>query len=170
VPRVSEGPTERAQRTPRQKLASRAVYGSFLGFATAFILASTYNLVVGVFGLGIEPLVGTPPPEKASVETRACADGIAQLSNALERSFAHSVGPDGASARTEEALVATFRKNLEPEWTGESAIEQTCASHPHGQEAIAALLRLKLAQEGFVRRQMVEIDPLRRSVNAYLPH
>jgi hypothetical protein len=170
VPQVSEGPTERAQRTPRQKLASRLVYGSFLGLATAFILSSTYQLTVGVFGMSIEPLAAKAAPATASIEARACADGIALLSNALERGFAHSVGPDGASTRTDEAVLANFRKNLEPEWTGESAVEQTCASHPHGQEAFAALLRLKLAQEGFVRRQMVEIDPLRRSVNAYLPH
>ncbi|WP_394849345.1 hypothetical protein LZC95_18100 [Pendulispora brunnea] len=166
---MSDEPSERPQRTPRQKLASRLVYGSFLGLATAFILSSTYQLMIGVFGMGIEPLPSSGRPE-AAVEGQACADGIAQLSAALERGFAHSVGPDGASARTEEAVVAGFRKNLEPEWTGEAAIERTCASHPHGQEAFAALLRLKLAQEGFVRRQMVEIDPLRRSVNAYLPH
>ncbi|WP_394838874.1 hypothetical protein LVJ94_18450 [Pendulispora rubella] len=166
---MSDEPSELPPRTPRQKLASRLVYGSFLGLATAFILSSTYQLVVGVFGLGSEPLPGSAPPASA-VEAQACSDGIALLSAALERSFAHSVGPDGASARTEEAVVAAFRKNLEPEWTGEPAIERTCGSHPHGHEAFAALLRLKLAQEGLVRRQMVEIDPLRRSVNAYLPH
>ncbi|WP_394820571.1 hypothetical protein [Pendulispora albinea] len=165
------------ERTARQKLASRLVYGSFLGLAAAFILSSAFQLIVSVFGLGIEPLAapGAGAGQTVDSHPHACTEGIASLSAALDRSFAHAAGPDptaGAAGEpaSEEALLANFRKNLEPEWAEERKIEESCMGQPRGRDAFAALLRLKLAEEGFVRRQMVEIDPLRRSVQAYLPH
>lgn len=171
---TEEGPSA---RTPRQRVASRLVYGSFLGLATAFILSSTFQLVVGVFGVGSEPLAAADPSPAgpdglntpSTPSTQACADGIARLSAALDRNLARAVVPEGESVRTEEAALAAFRKGLDPEWTEEAAIQQSCVNEPRGEDAFAALLRLKLAQEGLVRRQMAEIDPLRRNVQAYLP-
>jgi hypothetical protein len=58
---------------------------------------------------------------------------------------------------------------MQPEWAEQAAVATACASDPRGQDAFAALLRLKLAEEGFVRRQIVEIAPVRRDVRAYLP-
>jgi len=183
---VSESESEdeegRADRTPRQRVASRVVYGTFLGVATAFILSSTVQIIVAVFGLDAAPLggqvaspVGDAPGSPVAANARACTEGIARLAGALDRSFARTAiaqaaGDDGPRGiDREEALAASFRKDLAPEWDTEKAVEASCAGDTRSEDAFAALLRLKWAQEGFVRRQMVEIEPLRREVRAYLP-
>src|SRR5882672_95558 len=116
-----------SEQSGRRKLVSRAVYGSFLGLATAFILSSTAQLIIGVFGAG----VGSLPAEGATQTGSACAQGIARLATALDKSLARAALPDldeghvhkggGAAA---EGAVESFRKDLGPEWArGASEVE-----------------------------------------------
>jgi hypothetical protein len=89
----------------RSKLASRAVYGSFLALATAFVLSSTVQLVVSVFELGHRE-----DRPKLSAACKEAIDGAfarAEAAAADERSTlqrACSAGP-----RDGEALAALFR-------------------------------------------------------------
>jgi hypothetical protein len=150
-----------AARTRARRLARRLVYGSFLLLATAFVVSSAWQLIAGIYA----PAPVVIAPAGAPAEARACSDGIARLSSALERGFvAASTKEDEASA------LRTLADGMQPEWADQPAVEQACATQPRGQDAYAALLRLKLAEEGFVRRQIVEIAPVRRDVRAYLPH
>jgi hypothetical protein len=149
--------------TPRaRRLARRIVFGSFLLLATTFIVSSAWQLIAGIYAPAPAPVI----TDGAGVrdEARACGDGIAKLSSALERGFlAASTKDDEASA------LRTLAEAMQPEWAQRAAVEDACATQPRGQDAFAALLRLKLAEEGFVRRQIVEIAPVRRDVRAYLP-
>jgi hypothetical protein len=143
-----------------RRLARRLVFGSFLLLATAFVVSSAWQLIAGIYAPGPVVIAPAGAPEEA----RACSDGIARLSTALERGFV------AASTKDDEvSALRTLAEGMQPEWTEQAAVEKACAAQPRGQDAFAALLRLKLAEEGFVRRQIVEIAPVRRDVRAYLP-
>ncbi|MEO6417929.1 MAG: hypothetical protein ABIP39_00880 [Polyangiaceae bacterium] len=148
---------EETQRA--QNLGKRVVLAAFLGFATLFVLASTWQLMIGTFGMGTKPLSVELDPE-----AKACADGVRKLAGALDRAMAKA-----SAADSEKSAVDAFEAGLAPDWNEETAISSQCESHPHGRDAFSALLRLRRTEEGFVRRQVVEIAPVRRHVQAYLP-
>ena len=147
----------------RRRLASRIVYASFLVLVVAFILSSALQIVSAVFGWGSERMATTAA---ATPTTRACGDGVARLSSALERAFAAAMREDD-----DATALRVFEEARRPEWTDATAadVERSCAAAPHGTDAFAALMRLNLTEEAFVRRQVVEVAPLRRDVAAYLP-
>lgn len=144
-----------------RRLARRIVFGSFLLLSTAFVVSSAWQLIRGIYAPGspIAP-VGASAPSTAA----ACADGVAKLTTALDRAFAAATTKDD-----EAAALKTLSETMQPEWSEQAAVEATCAQEARGQDAYAALLRLRMAEEVFVRRQIAEIAPVRRDVRAYLP-
>ena len=157
----------------RRKLASRIVFGAFALFATAFILSSAAQLMSAVLGLRIEPVTAAPQaattPPLTEPGRAACAAGIERLIAALDRAFLEASKLATAGAMSADGVVTAFQGSALPEWSEEAAIETGCRSDPHGSDAFAAVLRLRLAEESFLRRQIVELSPVRRDVQAYLP-
>jgi hypothetical protein len=156
----------------RARLAwRRAAIGLLFATATVFIGVSAVQIIPAVFGAGAKPLA----PDSAT--GRECAKGLRDLEHALDRATEQAmVGGAAAGAHAagstnddQEAALSAFRDRLRPEWDTQAAIADKCKASPHGAEAFAALARLRRADEGLVRRQAVEVLPLRRDVAAYLP-
>ena len=133
----------------------RIVSAAFLLFAAAFIVISTIDIAHGVYGRPA-PAAGPPP-------TRGCLLHIQALAMALDRAMSAA----GAS-RDESAALRAFDAATKPDWDSLPYTEQLCSSTPRGVDAFAALLRLRAAEESFLRRRVAEVAPLRRDVDAYL--
>ena len=134
----------------------RIVSAAFLLFAAAFIVVSTVNIARGVYG---EPVASGQGPHPSA----GCVAEIKVMVAALDRATAA-----GASARDESAALQAFAGAAKPEWDGISGTENACSATPQGKDAFAALLRLRAADESFLRRRVAEVAPLRRDVDAYL--
>lgn len=172
--------TRESDRRARLR-AKRAVLGVFIAVASVFIGLSALQIVPAVFGLGVTPLAGLP--DLSGPTPRGCSEGVRRLAAALDRAAARAVEARGDEVRSqgrvleekqaaadEEAALQSFRAALAPEWDGEEAVAALCKDDPRGEDAFAALLRLRLAEEHFLRKELVEIAPLRRDVAAYLPN
>lgn len=143
------------------------MYASFLAVVALFVVASFAQIVQAVFGVGAAPLARAAPPAAGSrAAAGACGQGVARLSTALDRGFSAATVRD-----SEAAALRAFDEGVRPEWNEDAAagVEKDCRDDARGRDAFAALLRLKLAEEEFLRRQVVELAPLRRDVEAYLP-
>jgi hypothetical protein len=142
----------------RARRIRSSVYAAYLALATAFVLWSTKLLIWPLFGL-------EAPAERATNPAgAACAEAIRPLARALDRALAASAASHG---QTEAST--SFRAALSPEWDHEEAARQACAADKSGLDAYAALMRLRRVEEGFAERQAVEVDPVRRDVQARLP-
>ena len=150
-------PTPTARPSPAAARIRSAVYGAFVAFAAAFVLLSVKELVVEVFGYRAAPVAEAPP----GTPERACADGIRELSRALDRGALAAAG-----ATDEKDAVARLGRALSPEWDRdrEQALAATCTREPNGAEAWAALLRLRRAEEGAAGRHAVLVGPLKAAV------
>ena len=142
-----------------------------MAISAVFVVLSTQQIIDAVFGMGVSPLPGlsststSTSTSPAPVSGGACAGGIRRLDAALDRAASLAAAARSAS---EEAAMNAFRASLSPDWDGQAAVFASCASEPHGPDAVAALLRLRMGLEQVVRRQAVEIAPLRHDVSAYL--
>ena len=157
-----ENPDKPASDAKRR--GKRIIAGVFVALTSVFIGLSALQIIPQVFGVGVPPIArasasGPPSP--------ACAAGVSSLAAALDRGLAASTAVTTAD---EEAAVAAFHTGLSPEWDAEADVARRCGDTARGQDAFAALLRLRLADEHFVRKNVVEIAPLRRNVAAYLSH
>ena len=162
-PPSAQESTEKPSRDARRR-GSRIISAAFVTVASVFVALSTLQIVPQALGLGARSLASASAPGGAGA---GCAEGVASLARALDRGLASA---SSAQTADEEAAVATLRASLSPEWSGEAQVAAACNESPGGQDAFAALLRLKLAEEHFVRNDVVEIAPLRRDVAAYLAH
>jgi hypothetical protein len=163
-PTSEEAPDpKRAEARRRGKRLTTAIYGTF---ATAFVVLSTYQIAVGVFGVRAAPLDAAragDAPDAPDARRSECIDGVRALAAALDRATAGATSaPDEASA------LASFRAALSPEWDNAHAIESRCGADPHTTDAFATLRRLRLADETAVRRQGADLAPLRRELATYL--
>ncbi len=147
------GDTEESRAPSRERGVLRVILAVFLSLATAFVLSSTYQLWRAVYD---------PPPgiRGDSEEAHACRSGLEGLTKTLDTSFAAAAG------RTEGDLALAFESGLGPGWTDLAPVESACQKTPGGEDALAALLRLRRAEEAHLRRQTGEIAPLRRLVRA----
>jgi hypothetical protein len=145
-----------------RKRGSRYLTIAFSLFASAFMLLSVGQLVMGVFGVGFDAF---RLPGPAPLAGGACASELRGLNDAVGRalSAASRAGTD------EQAVTMAYRSALSPEWDEEPAVVRACDAEPNGREAYGAVLRLRHAGEGLVRRQVVELAPLRQNIAAYLP-
>ncbi|HEX7664354.1 MAG TPA: hypothetical protein VF407_07590 [Polyangiaceae bacterium] len=128
---------------------------AFLAFAAAFIVSSTYQLGRGVFATTAKNGSVPPPP--------ACVAGISKLEAALDRGLAKASG-----ATDEGAALSAFGAEAQPEWNDLPATQAACDPTPTGKDAYAALLRLRMADESFLKRRVADLSPIRRDVDAYL--
>jgi hypothetical protein len=154
-----ETPEERGRRLGRKYVL--VVFGVLAG---AFTLANTQQIIFGVFGLGSSAL---PPQGSGAVPASGCAEELRAMAAAVDRAVSAS-----AQAADEDQATALYRAALAPEW-GDSAnappdIRARCAAEPHGQDALATVLRLRAAGEEVARRHAAELAPLRRDIAAYL--
>jgi hypothetical protein len=157
--------TPEKPKVDARRRGKRIIAAGFVTLATVFIGLSALEIIPQVFGWGVQPLPVAAGP-RSPAPGPACAEGVAQLAAALDRGLAAASGMRTAD---EEAAVASFHASLSPEWDGEANVAASCSSGPpRGADAFAALLRLKLAEEHFVRKNVVEIAPLRRDIAAYL--
>jgi hypothetical protein len=153
----ADDPNARARL--RGKRFALAIYGAF---AVAFVVVSTWKIVVGVFGLDAAPLASNAMSGPLGAE--GCGRRLRELHGALHRALGVAV-----SARDEKAAIVTYRRLLSPEWDDERAVADVCAREPHGADAYAALLRVRVAQEAELRRSVASLAPLGQDLDAYLP-
>ncbi|MEO8801333.1 MAG: hypothetical protein ABI551_25815 [Polyangiaceae bacterium] len=128
---------------------------AFLTLATAFVVSSTWQLQRGVFGVTAKDGSAPPPP--------ACVAGVSRLANALDRGVARA-----STAADEGAALSSFANEARPDWNDLGLVEANCKASPTGKDAYAALLRLRTADESFLKRRVAELSPMRRDVDAYL--
>jgi hypothetical protein len=142
---------------PGSRRGRSIVSALFVGVVSVFIVITTVQLGRGVFGQNASKANGgiTLPA--------ACIAGISRLAPALDRALAVA-----SPIADENASLAAFAGATLPEWNDSQIIEQSCNATPEGQEAFAAVLRLRRAEEGFLHRQFAELSPMRRDVEAYL--
>lgn len=130
---------------------------AFLTIAVAFVISSTWQIARGVLGLSTPAVANAPPPAPE------CVAGITRLEKALDR------GLEGAAASAEVPdALRRFEAGAEPEWSDRAAVENACNGSLQGKDAFTALVRLRNADETFLRRQVAEVEPIRRDVEAYL--
>jgi hypothetical protein len=129
----------------------------FVGVVSVFIVITTAQLGLGVFGKTASKAgAGVAPPA-------ACIAGISRLTPALDRAL-------GASSpiADDSAALAAFAAATLPEWNDSQNIESACSTTPEGKDAFAAVLRLRRAEEALLHRDVAELSPMRRDVEAYL--
>jgi|SRR5580658_2028889 hypothetical protein len=150
--RTSETRIERGRR-----LGRRYVTAAFGVLAGVFMVSTTQQLLFAVFGVDAGPVARTGPRGN-------CGNHLRAMTSAIDRAIS-------VSARAEDEARATlqYRATLAPEWNDMAAIESFCAEEERGVDALAAVVRLRVAGEQLARRHARELAPLRRDVASYLP-
>jgi len=92
-----------------------------------------------------------------------CAAGLQTLEQAVEK--ARRAAGDLSDA-SEDAALARFRQALLPEWERRDEIAAACESNAELVRALDVVERLRYAEERAVRREVSELAPLRRKVEA----
>jgi hypothetical protein len=129
----------------------------FVGVVSVFIVITTAQLGLGVFGKTASRAgAGGAPPA-------ACIAGISRLTPALDRALGTA-----SPIADDSAALAAFAAATLPEWNDSQNIESACIATPEGKDAFAAVLRLRRAEEALLHRDVAELSPMRRDVEAYL--
>ena len=156
------GLDEQVARARRR--AKRVALALVIAVAVLFISASAVQITRAVFGLQSDPVAAT----LAEPAQRSCALGIRRLARALDQARA-SLFYLSAEATEDGTNTAASRRRLSPDWDSADTVMRECAHSFWGQDAWAALERLRRAQEELARRGQAELIPLRRDVSAHLP-
>jgi hypothetical protein len=166
-PDVSTESEGRPEGAPDGKLAPIELRARRFGIAlviaisVAFIGASSWQIVPAVFGARVDPI---PASDPGSPEGR-CAAGVRSLLGALERA-----GREGRPAsRDGDEMAAALRARLSPEWEQADAVREACSASPQGEQAWAALERMKMAEEQPPRVGQDALAVLRVEVAQHLP-
>jgi hypothetical protein len=127
-----------------------------IAVAVVFIGASAVQIVPAVFGAGIAPMPSGPPGSSA----RLCAEGV--------RSFLDVLGapPPRSSGGAKTLRPALAAEPPAEDW---DRVAHDCASAPGGEDAWAALMRLRSVRDQLAYSAGIDLDPLRRDVAAHLP-
>jgi hypothetical protein len=143
----------------------RAAHAVVLVIAILFIGSSTWQIVGSLFG---RPSRVYRSPSRAALTpaARTCAAGIQQLADALDRA---GPGVAASNPRGGEVPSAPFTRAMPPEWDHAAEVRQRCESFAGGEDAWAALERLRSAQEQLARHGQAELEELRRDLAAHLP-
>jgi hypothetical protein len=146
--------------TRRIRITS-AIYAVFTVAATAFVVASTYQIAGAVLS---EPAPDAAAPAAVPVSP-ACAAEVRTLAIAVDRGVTAA-----ASATDRGEAQRLYRAARTPEWDDakQRALVGSCAEGAHGAEAVAAVTRLDRAAEGAIRRQIDELGPVRRAVDSFI--
>jgi hypothetical protein len=131
----------------------RAALAAVIAVTVAFIGWSAVQVIPQVFGVDVRPL----PPAAPGSADGACAEGVRRLALALDRPAVPAMVGEPAP--------------LPGEWQEAPAVERACGGSAEGEQAWAALLRLRSAEEQLGPRHpsRAELEPLRRDVAAHLP-
>src|ERR1700677_570827 len=141
--------------------ARRIGLGIIIAVSLAFIASSSWQIIPAVFGARIEPLPDAPQGSP----DRACAVGVRSLLGALDR-IAGQVLPPWAS---DDQTVAALGARLSPEWDQAGAIARACEGSPQGEQAWAALQRMKMAEDQPIRMGRDALAVLHLEVAEHLP-
>jgi hypothetical protein len=104
-------------------------------------------------------------PVLASHPKVDCRAGLYDLGMAIDRARSAA---QAASQQGEDTAVAQFRSALEPEWSRNAAIAASCNADTNLATALDAIERLRYAEERAVRREVNDLAPLRRKVQALM--
>jgi hypothetical protein len=146
---------------PAELRAKRVALGIVIVVAMAFIASSSWQIIPAVFGARIEPL---PAAARGSPD-RQCAVGVRALLGALDR----VTGQVGPSTADDDETAAALRARLSPEWDGAGEVGRACETSAQGQQAWAALQRMKMAEDMPVRMGQEGLALLRVQVTEHLP-
>lgn len=130
---------------------NRAVYGVFIAFATVFIVTSTVQVALAVFG------------EKAEAPkvTDRCGAHIAALIAAIDGAIdAAASAPDAEEGKKRYLASRTSHDGAAP--------KSSCSEDPHGAEALAAVARYDRAAETFAARRGSELNPVRLRAQSFI--
>jgi hypothetical protein len=146
---------------PAALRAKRVGLGIVIVVSMAFIGSSSWQIIPVVFGARIEPLPAAP----LGSADRRCAVGVRSLLTALDR-VSGQVGPSTAD---DDETTAALRARLSPEWDGAGDVGRACEASPQGEQAWAALQRMKMAEDMPVRMGKDSLALLRFEVTEHLP-
>lgn len=127
----------------------------FVSIVAIFIVITTTQIARGVFGKGATKSSNPPPA--------ACVAGISRMNGALDRAVAST-----SQITDEHGVDAAFAIAVKPDWDDSDKVQADCATTPEGQDAFAAVLRLRRADETSLERHVAEVSPMKRDVAAYL--
>jgi hypothetical protein len=153
---------ERIERGRRQ--GRRYVTVAFGVLSGLFILSTTEQLSFAVFGVGAGPLArGANQTEEPNGEG-SCGELLRALAAAVDRAISVSArAPDEANASRQ------YRAALGPEWSDTPSAATSSCQHGRSADALATVVRLRVAGEELAKRHARELAPLRRDVATYLP-
>lgn len=147
-----------------RRLGRKYVTMAFVVLAGLFVLSTTKQLSFGVFGIGSEALGGAGAGLGMATESdKRCGGRLRAMAAAVDRAIAVSAG-----ARDEASAALQYQAALGPEWSDTPAVENSCSANAHGADALATVVRLRVAGEQVARRRAGELVPLRRDVATYL--
>jgi hypothetical protein len=136
-----------------KKATTRAVYAAYSVLASAFVFATVWQVAGVLFGT---------PAEGAAVGP-ACAEGLRDLSVAIDRGLAAAAG-----ARDRDAAEERYRAALRPEWDRKDAIADVCGRDRTGADALAALGRVDRAARESASRSASELGSVRRDLDSFI--
>jgi hypothetical protein len=134
----------------------------FVTLAAGFIVWTSLQIILAVFGVGAAPLAVEAPAGPEVPGT--CEADLRAMTAAVERAIVAS-----SSATDEGGAAAAYRAALTPEWDADRDVQARCAATPRGEDALATVLRFRGAGEELARRRVRELGPLRKDLAVYLP-
>ena len=140
-----------------RRLGRRYVTAAFGVLAGVFMFSTTQQLLFAVFGVDAGPVARTGVKG-------TCGEHLRAMTSAIDKAISVS-----ARAEDEARAALQYRATLAPEWNDMPAVESLCAEDGRGVDALAAVVRLRVAGEQLARRHARELTPLRRDVALYLP-
>jgi hypothetical protein len=150
-----------ARIPPAELRAKRVALGLVIVVSMAFIASSSWQIIPEVFGARVEPLKAAP----AGSPDHQCAVGVKALLGALDR-VSGKVAP---SLTDDDSTTAALRARLSPEWDGAEDVSRACDASSEGQQAWAALQRMKMAEDQPVRVGRDALALMRIEVAEHLP-
>jgi hypothetical protein len=144
-----------------RRLGRKYTLMGFVTLAGGFVLWTSQQIIFAALGLDVSPL---PSSGQTAIEPGSCEGELRSMTAAVDRAILAS-----ASAPDEARASVQYRAALAPEWSEDRGVQARCATTPHGEDAFAALLRLKVAGEEVARRHARELGPLRKDLAVYLP-
>ncbi|WP_437682852.1 hypothetical protein [Sorangium sp. So ce131] len=145
----ARAPRGRRPGGPRAR-GRRIALIAYYSLGALIIIACTLQLIQQVF---FQPAARSP--------YGSCQEGLLALVRAVERARDAAPGTDG-----EDAALARFRGELDPEWTYRDGVAAACRGSAEDERALDAIERLRYAEEHAARREAGDLAPLRRRVRA----
>jgi hypothetical protein len=141
---------------PDRRRVTRIVYGVFIVGVAAFVVSSTAQVAIAVFG------TSSTGGTSASVGP-ACADGLKELVAGIDFAMVDALSIDHTDDARHRYVVARDAK-----WSRRAAIDEACVNEPNGKDALAAVARYDRAAEASVVRHVSELSPVRIQAQSFI--